>query len=276
MQNIKDHLITSVTVLIFSYITAVTINLFIKNSFVYYPSEKATRKLLVSSRDMAQNIEIDKIMGTGFFPDFSVEASDLSNESTGNSDLDDLKLLGTITGSDSIKMAMIMKKGDKQPGVYRLWGDVGGFKLTRIEATAVYLKRNNEKFTLNLYEKKEKTSDSSTVDTTGETIKRTVSRAEVQQKVMNNIDKAMEGIKGGPYKINNNIEGFRIIRIRPTNILYEYGMRNGDIIKRVNGKKMDSTVKLLNMWQSFSSESKLVIDVERNGQMIVFDITITD
>lgn len=281
MQNIKYHTINIIAVILFSYVTAVTINLFIRNSLVYYPSEKSTRKLLTNTEKKTVDIEISQILETGFFPDSSVESSETAPGDSKEPDaaLTDLKLLGTITGSDSMTMAFIMKRGDKQPALYKLKSTIGGYRITSIQNNYIVLKKNNETFKLLLYEKKEISQDKGKdkgSDVPGESIKRTISRAEVQQRIMNDLDKAMEGIKGGPYKVNDKIEGFRIIRIQPTNILYEYGMRNGDIIKRINGKKIDSTEKMLNIWQGFKSETKLVIDVERNGQMITFDITITD
>lgn len=281
MQNIKHHLINASSVILFSYITAITINQAVRNSLTYYPSEKNTRKLLVSTRDKTDEIDINQIMESGFFPDYSVaSAGGPGDTSEAAADLGELKLLGTITGDDSVTMALIMKRGDKQAMIYKPWSKVGGYTITKISPTLIHLKRNEEKFILNLYEKKEitasdKSSDSGSSSSSG-VIKKNVSRAEIQQRVMNNLDKAMEGIKGGPYKVNNQIEGFRLIRIQPSNILYEYGIRNGDIIKRINGKKIDSTEKVLTMWQGFKSESRLVIDVERNGQIITFDLNITD
>lgn len=282
MQNIKHHLINVSSVILFSYITAVTINQAVRNSLTYYPSEKNTRKLLVSTREKTDEIDINQIMDSGFFPDYGVaSAGGPGDTSEAPADLGELKLLGTITGDDSVTMALIMKRGDKQAMIYKLWSKVGGYTITKISPTLIHLKRNEEKFVLNLYDKKEisgsdKSGDTGSSGAASGVVKKNVSRAEIQQRVMNDLDKAMEGIKGGPYKVNNQIEGFRLIRIQPSNILYEYGIRNGDIIKRINGKKVDSTEKVLTMWQGFKSESRLVIDVERNGQIVTFDLNITD
>lgn len=280
-QNIKYHIINTLSILLFSYITAITINQAVKNSLTYYPSEKNTRRLLVSTRDRTDEIDIDQIMESGFFPDFDVASAegseDLSDESA---DLNELTLLGTITGDKSVTMALIIKRGEKQAVIYRRWNKVGGYTITKIGPNLVHLKRNNEKFVLKLYDKKEASSDkgrdSGRSTPSSGVIKKNVSRAEIQQRVMNNLDKAMEGIRGGPYKVNGKIEGFRLIRIQSKNILYEYGIRNGDIIRRINGKKVDSTEKVLTMWQGFKNETRLVIDVERRGQIITFDLNITD
>lgn len=279
INNIKHHLINASSVILFSYITAITINQAVRNSLTYYPSEKNTRKLLVSTREKTDEIDINQIMDSGFFPDYSVASGMDAGETSAAADLGELKLLGTITGDDSVTMALIMKRGDKQAMIYRPWSKVGGYTITQISPTLVHLKINNEKFILNLYDKKDESGPAKSGDDNSPSsgvVKKNVSRAEIQQRVMNDLDKAMEGIKGGPYKVNDKIEGFRLIRIQPSNILYEYGIRNGDIIKRINGKKVDSTEKVLTMWQGFKSETKLVIDVERNGQIITFDLNITD
>jgi type II secretion system protein C len=282
IRDLKHQLINVLSVILFSYLTAITINQAVKNSLTYYPSEKNTRKLLVSTREKTDEIDIDQIMESGFFPDYSIApAGEEGTESEAAAALDELKLLGTITGDASVTMALIMKRGDKQAMIYRPWSKVGGYTITRISPSLIHLKRDNERFILNLYDKKDVTgsskgTDSRAAGTSPGVIKKNVSRAEIQQRIMNNLDKAMEGIRGGPYKVNNQIEGFRIIRIQPTNILYEYGIRNGDIIKRINGKKIDSTEKVLNMWHGFKNESRLVIDAERNGQIITFDLNITD
>ena len=41
------------------------------------------------------------------------------------------------------------------------------------------------------------------------------------------MDDLMQGIQAGPHRVNGQIEGFKIIRIRPYNILYDYGIRSG-------------------------------------------------
>jgi len=277
-EKLKHHLLTILSVIVFSLVTALTINQCVKNSLVYYPSEKSTRKLLVHRQSGSGSVDIDQIVESGFFPDYSDSTTtDSSGSSEPDAALADLTLLGTITGDPSVTMALIMKKGDTQPKIYKRWSGIGGFTITGIYANYVQLKRDKESFRLELYDKKQSSGGKpgDTAVSSG-VVKKNVSRAEIQQRVMNNLDKAMEGIKGGPYKVNNQIEGFRIIRIQSSNILYEYGIRNGDIIKRVNGKKIDSTEKLLTMWHGFKNESRLVFDVERRGQIITFDMNITD
>lgn len=278
MQNIKFHAVTAISVLFFSFIAAITVNGIIRYSLEVLPTEKNRIKMPKQITINDKDINIDQLLETGFFR--IISASSDENNNLAASALEDLKLIGTVTGPTEIARALILKKGERAPVVYKLSMDVHGFKISEIGSSKVTLKRNGEKHLLNLFEKKE--FSSSKQKPTGEespgsgTVKKNISRAEMQQKVMNNIDNAMNGIQAGPYRVNGQIEGFKMIRIRPYNILYEYGIRSGDIIKRINGKKVDSTEKLFNMWQGMKNESKMVLDVERNSQIMTFELNITD
>jgi type II secretion system protein C len=277
MQNIKYHAISISSVILFSYISAVTINGIVKNNLVVYPSEKSRMKVSQNIQKRNVNIDINQLVESGFFRTASSNAADDAGDFS--SAISDLKLMGTVTGPPGIARALVLKKGEKQPGVFKLWKDLYGFTITGIASSKIYLKKNNETYTLNLFEKKAVSSSEKPAGTStpvGGVVKKNISRAEMQQKVMNDVDNAMQGIQAGPHRVNGQIEGFKLIRVRPYNILYGYGIRSGDIIKRINGKKVDSTEKLFNMWQSMKNESKMVIDVERNGQVITFEVNITD
>jgi type II secretion system protein C len=277
MQNIKYHVISLSSMILFSYISAVTINGVIKNTLVVYPSEKSRMRAAKNISIEDQSIDINQLVESGFFRSAASSSVDDSDDST--SPVSDFKLIGTVTGPPGIARALVLKKGEREPDIFKLRSDMYGYTITGIQSSKIILKKKSEVYTLNLYEKKDfaaaarpSVSDSAS----GGVVKKNISRAEMQQKVMNNIDNAMQGIQAGPHRVNGQIEGFKLIRIRPYNILYEYGIRSGDIIKRINGKKIDSTEKLFNMWHGIKNESKMVIDVERNGQIITFEMNITD
>jgi type II secretory pathway component PulC len=279
MQNIKYHAITITTVLIFSYVAAITINGIIKNSLTGYPTEKKAPRGPKNIQKGDANIDINHIVESGFF--VIAPSTLISDSPISSSSVDELKLIGTITGAPAITRALILKKGEPMPQVFKLWNDVYGFKLTQIDASKVFLKKNNQTYTLNLYEKKEFANSpiqQNNIDTSeGSLIKKNISRAEMQQKIMNNLDNAMQGITAGPAKNQDGqIDGFKLMRVRPNNILYEYGMRSGDTIKRKKKKKTDSAEKMFNMWQCMKHESKMVVDVERDGKIMTFELNIID
>ena len=278
MQNIKYHAITITTVILFSYAAAVTINGIIRNFFTIYPSENNAPRGPKNIQQSNTNIDIDHIVESGFF--VIAPYTPIVDSPSVSSSVYELKLIGTITGTPAITRALILKKGEPQPEVFKLWNDVYGFQLTRVDASKIFLKKDNQTYTLNLYEKKELANSpmqQNNGDAAGSVIKKNISRAEMQQKIMNNLDNAMQGITAGPSRnADGQTDGFKLIRVRPINILYEYGMRSGDVIKRINGKKTDSAEKMFSMWQGMKNESKMVVDVERDGKIVTFELNILD
>jgi len=276
-KNIFYHGLTFIAAVIFAFVTAITINQVFKGLFFVYPSEKKRLRPITVNSARYSEVKIDKILESGFFRAAVGPATGESDNQI-TSEITDLKLLGTVTGPSSIARALILKKGEKQASVFRIGSDVYGYTLSGVESSKVYLKSGSSVSTLSLYEKKDLTGEKSSTSTgsVDTAAKKTISRAEFQQKMLNDIDNAMQGVKAGPYRVNGQIEGFQLIRIRPYNVLYEYGLRSGDIIKRINGKKVDSTEKLYNMWQGFKNESQLVFDIERDGKVLTLSINITD
>jgi general secretion pathway protein C len=103
-----------------------------------------------------------------------------------------------------------------------------------------------------------------------------MSRAEIKQKAMNDLDNAMKGLVAGPYRRNGKLDGYILKTVNQENILYQLGLRSGDVVKRVNGKEVNSTERLYAMWQTLQNESKITADIERGGRMMTFDLNITD
>ena len=92
----------------------------------------------------------------------------------------------------------------------------------------------------------------------------------------NNMDNALQGLQAGPYRINGQIVGYQLMTVRPQNILFKLGARSGDIVKRINGQVLDSTQKLMSMWEAIKNDPKVTIDLERGGKNIRYDFNISD
>jgi len=276
MQNIKFHILSFVSAIFFAY----SLSVFVISIISFNISDRNIKSSFFKKNNSGNTVKntytVDQILQTNFFKIAS--DSETPNMPSQNGNIDDLKLMGTVTGPSSISRAMILKKGERQSEVFRLWKDVYGYKLIAINFSNVKLKHGQEVYTLDLYEKKDfkgKPERSSNSVKSG-TVKKQISKSEIQQKVLNNLDNAMKGLRAGPYRVNGKIEGYRLIRVRPYNILYKYGIRSGDILKRINGKKINSTEKLYGMWQGIKEQTRLNVDIERRGKTITYDINITD
>lgn len=286
MQNLKYHSLNIISIMVFSFILASTINQVIKYSL----SPGYTRAFSTSRKNYAavtrKNFEDYKILTeSGFFKVAS--PADIAGEGQSSAgSISELTLLGTISGPTSISRAMILKAGEKSPGVFALYkinnevsNDVYGNKLVGIGDSKVYLEAGGQKVTLELYAKKTVDSQNPAANVPGagaQQINQTLSRAEMRQKVFNNMDNALQGLQAGPYRVNGQIVGYRLINVRPQNILFRLGARSGDIVKRVNGQILDSTQKLMSMWETMKNDPKITIDLERDGKNLRYDFNISD
>ena len=287
MQNLKYHIINIITLILFSYTSATAINQIIKHNISPISASKS-KKIKRHHRQVERRKSFDDykvaIIDKGLFKIPSIDTSTGESSSAPSANLTELTLLGTITGPWRIARAMIKKRGEKEAGIFALskinddiTSDVYGYKLSKIRDTVVFLESGSEKYELNLYEKKTLGGDKSTSSKfSGNTVNKTLSRSELQQIASGKLDNATRGLRAGPYRLNGKIVGYRLIRVRPYNILYKMGARSGDIVKRVNGKALDSTEKLMQMWTSLKTESKITVDLERGGKVMTFDYSITD
>ncbi len=276
MQNFKFHSLSILAAIIFAYSLSILISNVLEGNISDINSSSRHSKRISRKQRQAPLYTPEQILQSGFF-----KVSNGSNVSTSDnipsSSPEELRLLGTITGPYSIARAMIHKKGERNSEIFKLNSSVYGYNLVAIRSSSVKLKQGDRDFTLELFEKKtfSGSSRNSSSSKSG-VIKKRISKSEIQQKVLNNLDNAMKGLRAGPYRKNGKVDGYKLIRVRPHNILYKYGIRSGDILKRINGKKIDSTEKLYTLWQGIKQQNSLNVDIERRGKIITYDISITD
>ena len=299
MQNFKYHSINIATILIFSFALASTINLIV--GYKLSPDFTAAVQTQAGLRPTGDVITkrpfefYSSILDSGFFLVQNISAiaepavTNNNPEQVQAVDISQLTLIGTITGPAQIARAMIRNRNEKAADVFALRridedisNNVYGHRLIWIGDTRVTLEANGERQTLEMYPDPTVSTQPppgllpprQTADS-GAPIKTTISRAELKQRSMNNLDEFMQGLVAGPHRgANNTIEGFRLSRVPRTNILYTLGARNGDIIKRINGRPANSTEQLLQMWQLLSTENQITIDLERSNRLMTYEINI--
>jgi general secretion pathway protein C len=73
---------------------------------------------------------------------------------------------------------------------------------------------------------------------------------------------------------DNRTDGFRVFAIKPDSIFEKMGMKDQDIIKRVNGQDMDSFEKATGLFGALRNEKTISIDIMRNGTRINYSYEI--
>jgi type II secretory pathway component PulC len=77
-----------------------------------------------------------------------------------------------------------------------------------------------------------------------------------------------------PYLKQGRVAGFRITRISPGSFYEKIGLRNGDVLLRVNKRKLDDPAKLLSLYQEMRSKRHISVLLSRNGQDRTFNYDI--
>jgi general secretion pathway protein C len=62
--------------------------------------------------------------------------------------------------------------------------------------------------------------------------------------------------------------GFRLVGIRPDSLYRAIGLESGDLIKRVNGRDLDSPNKAIELFEQLRSSANISLDVDRRGQKV--------
>ncbi len=77
--------------------------------------------------------------------------------------------------------------------------------------------------------------------------------------------KLRDGTRPVPKYDNGRLYGFELTKMSSGSIFSELGMRNGDIITSINGKKIRTPNDALRMYQKLSSSSEAKIGYKRSG-----------
>ena len=58
-----------------------------------------------------------------------------------------------------------------------------------------------------------------------------------------------------------------MISIEPGSVFTQIGLQTGDVIKGVNGEKVNSPAKAMELYNSLRNEGKIELEIERNGKV---------
>lgn len=62
--------------------------------------------------------------------------------------------------------------------------------------------------------------------------------------------------------------GFKLLSIRPDSVLTQLGVRNGDVVRRINGYSLDSFEKVMEAYTRLKEAPRVDIELVRNGATI--------
>ncbi len=190
-----------------------------------------------------------------------------------------IELLGTIITDDPTKnAAVIMDKASKVQTLYKVSDSVqNNAVIVRVDRLTVFIDNSGrmEKLSIDIKKgfpkasKKSSQKGASQASQSGSI--RAVGEGQVVmdraylEKEMKDMSRLLVQVRAVPHKNpNGQIEGFRLFQIIKGSIYQKIGLKNQDVVKRVNGQPINSAEQGLALLTALKNESNFTIDLVRN------------
>jgi general secretion pathway protein C len=77
-----------------------------------------------------------------------------------------------------------------------------------------------------------------------------------------------------PVVVGGEIIGFRLFQFEPQSIFGKLGMKDGDIVKEINGVALNNVAKTIQLLNGLRQESSVAVQVIRDGQSVQLDLNV--
>ncbi len=196
----------------------------------------------------------------------------------------ELMLLGTAVGSFRETFALVRHTTKQEERVFRL-GDMvfDAGRLTEVSKEKAFIVINNKKVELLTPMTPPATSPAG--QPTAGTVQSGIAVAStgagnyvIDQRALNsaldNPAQAMSDARLLPSQKDGKVEGFRASEVKPNGLFSMIGIKNGDVLLRLNDFPMDSPDKALQSFIALKGQNRLKLDLVRDGQPQTFNYDI--
>ncbi len=186
-----------------------------------------------------------------------------------------VKLFGTVVSQfPEFSFAVIEDSVSKQVEIYRLNDLIlNEAKVVLIEPKRVIILRNGKQESLLVFEEEgEKLLVAAAPDSSSAREIRQVERNQYEidrsefEASTSNLAELMTQARVVPNLKAGKVNGYKIFAIKPDSLYAKVGLKNGDVIERVNGMELTGPEQALELFQQLKSESHFQIDLLRRGR----------
>lgn len=199
--------------------------------------------------------------------------------------LEDLVLVGTVQGSPRETFALIRRATPPEERVFRLGEQVfdrGPLVGVRKESVDILSGGKRVKLLTPLAAPPETPSHAPasppTPPTAGGATQTGADSFVIDQRLLNaaldNIGQAMTDARLLPSIRDGKVEGFRVSEVKPSGVFAMVGIRDGDVLHRINDLPVDSPERAIQSLATLKGQNRIKIDLVRNGRPTIFSYDI--
>jgi general secretion pathway protein C len=195
----------------------------------------------------------------------------------------DYTLLGTVIGSSRETYALLQKNSSKEERVFRLGDTVFGVgTLASVAKESVEILAGGSRVRIMTPTAAGGQAGASAPPVMGAPggMAAQVGAGSfiIDQRALNasldNIGQTMTDARLLPSMKDGKVEGFRISEVKPQGIFGTIGIKNGDVLLRINDFPVDSPEKAIQSFATLKGQNRIKLDLIRDGQPTTFNYDI--
>jgi general secretion pathway protein C len=196
----------------------------------------------------------------------------------------DYLLLGTVIGSLRETYALLQKISSKEERVFRLGDTVFGVgRLASVSKESVEILAGGTRVKITTPTAGGGQAQATPPPPAGAPAQGMAAQVGagsfiIDQRALNasldNIGQTMTDARLLPSMKDGKVEGFRVSEVKPQGIFGTIGIKNGDVILRINDFPIDSPEKAIQSFASLKGQNRIRLDLVRNGQPATFNYDI--
>lgn len=188
------------------------------------------------------------------------------------------KLMGTVAGPKNRSWAILQNNVSRKQEIHRSQETVNGGKIVQISRDQIVIERDGKIEKLAISEQPEAISHRPVVPraalprSKGEVVSRlsanrfVVNREDVTAAV-GNINQFMTQARLKPHFDKGRPVGYSVTEIKPGSLIQKLGLKNSDIIKKVNGMVVTRPEEVMQAYTQLQRDSNIELEIERGGRL---------
>ncbi len=175
-------------------------------------------------------------------------------------------LLGTVSGPQRISFAVMEEKGKKKQGLYHTGDKVQGAIIKQVLRGKVILEVRGKDEILEMEQAKtgKRRSGRTGSGSRGDGYTITVGHDDLQ-KSLGNINSLLTQVRIRPLIKNGKPDGLVLSHVKPGSIFSKLGLKNGDIVKKIDNKEIKSPDDAFAFYNRLKSGAELSLEINRGS-----------
>jgi len=176
-------------------------------------------------------------------------------------------LLGTVSGPERVAFSVMEEKGKKKQGLYQPGDEIQGALIKKVLRGKVILEVNGKDEILEMEQAKngKGRSGQSGAGRSGDGYTITVGRDDLQ-KSLGNINSLLTQVRIRPLIKNGKPDGLVLSHVKPESIFAKLGLRNGDVVKKIDNKVIKSPDDAFAFYNRLKSGAELSLEIGRGSE----------